>query len=121
MPYTYEVQKTDGYIFLTSSGEIRSEEDLVSLGRSMKDLAARLDCRRFLIDERSVDMKIDPLTLTEFAEGRIDEPRSNMRVAVIYTPENLSRLHWIETFLQNRCIPYRQFSSFEQATQWLMS
>ncbi|MGE4420924.1 MAG: hypothetical protein AB7D39_01350 [Pseudodesulfovibrio sp.] len=121
MPYTYEVQKKEGYLLLISSGEIKSAEDLVSLGRSMEDLAARSDCWRFLIDERSVAMEIDPLALTVFAEGRVDEPRSSMRVAVIYTPENLVRLHWIETFLQNRCIPYRQFSSFEEAKQWLMS
>ncbi|OIQ52085.1 hypothetical protein BerOc1_00557 [Pseudodesulfovibrio hydrargyri] len=121
MPYTYEVLKKDGYIQLTSSGKIGSMEDLVELGRSMEDLANRLDCRRFLIDERSVVMAIEPLDLTAFAESRMDEPRTGMRVAVIYTPENLSRFHWIETFLQNRCIPYRQFSSFEEAEQWLMS
>jgi hypothetical protein len=107
MPYTYEVQRKEGYILLTSSGEIKSMEDLIELGQSMEDLANRMDCWRFLIDERSVVMAIDPLDLTVFAESRVDEPRSNMRVAVIYTPENLSRFHWIETFLQNRCIPYR--------------
>ncbi|WP_319584375.1 hypothetical protein [uncultured Pseudodesulfovibrio sp.] len=96
-------------------------EDLVLLGQSMEKLATDWDCWRFLIDERAVAMEIDPLGLTEFAERCIDEPRKKMRVAVIYTAENVSRLHWIETFLQNRCIPYRQFSSFEAAKQWLMS
>ena len=121
MPYTYEVQRKDGYILLTSSGEIQSVEDLVVLGQDMERLAEQLDCWRFLIDERSVVMEIDPLDLTVFAESRIDEPRKIMRVAVIYTVENVARFHWIETFLQNRCIPYRQFSSFEEAEQWIVS
>ena len=121
MPYTYELQRKEGYALLIASGEIESVEDLVVLGQSMERLADKLDCWRFLIDERSVVMRIDPLDLTVFAENRIDEPRTGLRVAVIYTPENLIRFHWVETILQNRSIPYRQFSSFKEAEQWLMS
>lgn len=121
MPYTFKIQKKDGYLLLTASGTIESIEDLESATRSMMKNTAEFNCRRFLVDERGVSKTIDPHDITVFAESRANDSENRFRVAVIYTPENMSKLRWMETFFQNRSLAYRQFSSFRKAEQWLMS
>lgn len=120
MHYDFEIQKKDGYFLITASGSIESLEDFVQVTESMRENARQLNCRRFIVDERAVTKRIDPHDLTVFAEAKIDSP-TRMRVAVVYTPENLSKLRWMETIFHNRSLAYRQFSSFDEAEQWLMS
>jgi len=121
MPYTFETHEKDGYLLLIASGSIESLDDMKAVSQAIKDTAAQFRCRRFLIDERAVNKTIDPHDITIFAEFRANEPDYRLRVALVCTPENVSRLRWIETFFQNRSLPYRQFSSFQEAEQWLMS
>ena len=121
MPYTFEVHEKEDYLLMTASGTLESVEDLDSLSRLMWQKADQCQCRRFLIDETAVNKTIDPHDITVFAESKIDNPRNRLRVAVVYSPENFSKLRWMETFLQNRSLAYRQFSSIEEARQWLMS
>jgi len=120
MPYTFEAHQKDGYILLVASGTIESTKDLVLLSRALREKADEFDCRRFLIDERAVVKNIDSHDLTVFAEMKVDEP-IKLRLAVIYSPEDLAEFRWMETIQQNRSIAYRQFSSFDEAEQWLLS
>lgn len=121
MSYSFTIQEKDGYLLLTASGTLGSVEDLATATRTMHEEAARFRCRRFLVDERAVDKTIDQHDVIVFAESRVDDQENRLRVAVVYTPENVSRLRWMETFFQNRSLSYRQFSSLEKAEQWLMS
>ena len=120
MPYEFEIRERDGYLLITASGSIESVNDFAQVSQSMRKMASQSKCRRFLIDERTVAKTIDPHELTLFAEAKIDTP-TRMRVAVVYTPENVSKLRWIETIFQNRSLAYRQFSSFDEAERWLMA
>ena len=121
MSYTFEIQRKDGYLLLTASGTLGSIEELERAARTMMEKTAKHHCRRFLVDERNVVKTIDPHDITVFAESRASDPKSRLRVAVVYTPENVSKLHWMETFFQNRSQAYRQFSSIREAEQWLLS
>ena len=121
MPYTFEIQDKGDYLLLTASGTLDSIDELVSVGRSMRKKAAQCECRRFLIDERAVDKTIDPHDITVFAEARVENPAGWLRVAVVCSPENLPGLRWVETFFQNRSLPYRQFPSLQEAEEWLLS
>ncbi|WP_394699740.1 hypothetical protein [uncultured Pseudodesulfovibrio sp.] len=87
----------------------------------MTEYAAQFNCRRFLFDERMVDKTIDAHDLAMCSDCKADEPQRWMRVAIVYTPENLSKLRWMETILRNRSLSYRQFSSFDEAEKWLLS
>jgi len=120
MPYEFETQQKDGYILITASGSIESPEDFTRIARLMQENTSQFVCRRFLVDEREVVKTIDPYDITVFAESVCDLPE-RMRVAVVYTPENVSRLRWMETIFQNRSLAYRQFSSIDEAELWLLS
>ena len=120
MAYDFETTQKDGYILITASGHIESLEDFTRIIRLMQESTSRFYCRRFLVDERSVVKTVDPYDITLFADSVMSSPE-RMRVAIVYTPENVSRLRWMETIFQNRSLAYRQFSSFDEAEQWLMS
>ena len=121
MAYTLEIQEKEGYFLMTASGTLESVDDLAGISRSMQEKADQCHCRRFLIDETTVNKTIDPHDISVFAESKVDNPYTRLRVAAVFSPEEVSRLRWIETFLQNRSLTYRQFSSIEEARQWLMS
>jgi len=120
MAYTFKAQKIDDYILVTASGTIDSVDDLATLSKSLRETAGRFNCRRFLVDERAVVKNIDSHDLTVFADSRMDEPH-RLRLAVICSPEDVSRLHWMETIQQNRSLSYKHFSTFEEAREWLLS
>lgn len=121
MAYEFAVQPKDGYILLAASGVLESSEDLILLNQSLREIAARFKCRRFLIDERAGVKKVTAHDLIVFSESRMDTPRPWMRMAILYSPEMISQFSWIETVLQNRSVPYKQFSSYAEAEQWLLS
>lgn len=121
MPYEFEVQPKDGYIRLTASGVLESDSDLMVLSQSLEKEALRFHCRRLLIDERKAVKKVTPHDFITFSDFKMNGPRSWLRMAIVYSPENVSRFRWIETVLQNRSVAYRQFSSTEEAEQWLVS
>ena len=121
MAYDFEVEKKDDYVLITASGALDSMMDMIILDQSLNEVAVECDCRRLLIDERACVKTLNPHDLIVFSEFKMGEPRLWKRMAVIYSPEGLSKLGWIETILQNRSVAYRQFSSFDEAEQWLLS
>lgn len=120
MAYEFETRQRDGYILITASGSIESLSDFTRIIRLMQESSGQFLCRRFLVDERAVVKTIDPYEITVFAESISDSPE-RMRVAIVYSPENVARLRWMETIFQNRSLAYRQFPSIDEAEQWLMS
>ena len=120
MPYEFKIQEKDNYLLITASGSIESVDDFAQVSQYMRKLSQKTNCRRFLIDERTVAKTVDPHELTVFAESKIDSP-ARIRLAIVYTPENVSKLRWMETIFQNRSLAYRQFSSFDEAEKWLMA
>lgn len=121
MAYEFEEEKRDGYVLLTASGVVESINDLILLDQSLIEAANRWNCRRFLIDEREAVKTISPHDCIVFSEFKTNEPRLWLRMAVLYSPEGVSKLRWIETVLQNRSVAYKQFSSYDEAEQWLLS
>ena len=91
------------------------------LDQSLQQEVLKFECRRLLVDERKTVKTITPHDLIVFSDSKVDNIRIWLRIAVVYSPEVLSRLGWIETVLQNRSVAYRQFSSMEEAEQWLLS
>jgi len=120
MPYSYAKQDKDGYLLFTLSGEVESAEDLTVFTRSLMREAARCDCWRLLLDERTISRKVDQYDLMVFADRWImDKPRSGVKLAAVYSPDDARRFPWIETILQNRSLIYKIFDDMAEAERWL--
>lgn len=104
MAYEFEVERKDGYILLTASGVLESMDGLSLLTQSSKEESTRFDCRRFLIDERAGVKEVAPHDFIIFSERKMNEPGMWMRIFVLYFPEDISRLRWIETVF--RTVPW---------------
>lgn len=121
MSHAYEVQEKGDYLLLTASGVVETPEDLMAAGRMIMKEVIRQKCLRLIIDNRSAVIDIETQDLIAYTESMLKKARVGVKVAVVHSLENLSKLFWIETILQNRSISYRQFSAIDEAKQWLLS
>ncbi|WP_419786913.1 hypothetical protein [Pseudodesulfovibrio sp.] len=120
MPYEFEVKEEDRYLLLVVSGEVETIEDMRAFSKALVECAEEKGYKRLILDQRLVSRKLDLHDYMVYADQwRLERPPSGIKIAAVYSQEDVNNFQWVETICQNRSIIYRIFSNSDEAERWL--
>jgi len=121
MPYEYTLLQEKEYMYLHTSGTVRTVDEVLTFVAAMLADLKRRQYSRVLIDETELTVSMDQFDTYTFAEELATHlPAEGLRIATIHAPQNKDVYGWAETFLRNRSINYRTFPDKDSALRWLL-
>ncbi|WP_281761270.1 hypothetical protein [Pseudodesulfovibrio nedwellii] len=105
------------------SGVVNSFEDLSAMAHGVVEMTSEHWSKKALVDFRTVSMNIDFLSAQTLANDLEDEGVQlfGIRLACLYTHENIDIYRVFETAHQNRSLNFKIFEHEDEAVDWLMS
>jgi hypothetical protein len=120
--YSLAYLKDEAAVSITAHG-IRSRDNNDDMVLDALAEAARYDCRKFLVDDRNVDLRLAFMDIYERPQHlKALGVKADMRVAIAYS-ENSPRAadyRFFENVCFNNGLPLlRVFSDYDQALAWV--
>ncbi|EGB16365.1 hypothetical protein DND132_3162 [Pseudodesulfovibrio mercurii] len=112
----------DGYVVGVVTGVIDTPEELLRKIRTMVHKGLDSHLTRFLMDERGLELRLDPHDIIQVADLLEEHNIQSMggRSACLCNPRLMEQYRACETVYHNRSLSYRVFEREEEAVAWLM-
>jgi hypothetical protein len=121
MSYQIETICRPGYLYVQAWG-IRSSGNLVSIAKDYFKANEEHDCKKILVDMRSMTGKLSAFDAYRFGNTIIEkagEVDSDMKTAIVDLEENRKRFDFLDDATVNEGFNLRFFSKNADAEQWL--
>ena len=126
MQYTIQLETESGLIFVHAAGDWERDTDNLMAEQIMQSVDES-GLRKVLLDIRELRFDLSMAQIFERARDMRDQRTQHAlvssQVALVYAEGNSkldADMRFFEMTAQNRSVPYRVFTSIEEARKWLL-